>query len=527
MENHVKLNSHMKYIIYCRKSSDTEDRQVQSLESQETEMKQIAGRYNLEIAGIFKESMSAKSEGRPVFNTVLEMISTGKADALICWKLDRLARNFIDGGRIIDLLQKSTIKEIRTYEGIHLPGDNVLMIAMQFGMANQYSRDLSMNVKRGIRTKLERGEWPSQAPFGYVNDKVTKTIKVNKKTAKYVFRAFQMYGTGGYTLKEISNILYNEGLRTACGGKVHKSKIHNLLTKKIYCGLMERDGKIYHGNHKPIIPLAFFEQVQNVLHNRKHPRPKKHFYSARGFLTCASCNCAITADTQKGFIYYYCTNGKGCCIQHKKYLRSEDVDALLSTLFLKLRFDVELIEIMSLAYKEKNQIDDDYVRSSLERLTDEAKCLVEKELALVDGFSTGLLRKDLYLLKMKEIENRRIEINLQIEEIKANGGISLLTFEQVKNVFLDGNKASESYLVVSPLEKRDILQNLLSNATIKDRNIVSYQFKSPFDILSKAPKISDLCTKLALWDDIRNALLANGRPPTIDIMEKLKLREAG
>src|SRR5690606_14909561 len=125
-------------LIYCRKSTDTEDKQVLSLESQENELKRLAEAHGLNVVGILHESMSAKAEGRPIFQQLLQLIASGKADAILCWKLDRLARNFIDGGRIIDLLQKAAIKEIRTYEGTHLPSDNVLMLAVNFGMANQY-----------------------------------------------------------------------------------------------------------------------------------------------------------------------------------------------------------------------------------------------------------------------------------------------------------------------------------------------------------------------------------------------------
>ena len=100
----------MKYIIYCRKSSDSEDRQVLSLDSQERELLSIVSKHGLTIVKTFKESMSAKSAGRPIFNKMMDMITSGTADAILCWKLDRLARNFIDGGLIMDSLQRSIIK---------------------------------------------------------------------------------------------------------------------------------------------------------------------------------------------------------------------------------------------------------------------------------------------------------------------------------------------------------------------------------------------------------------------------------
>jgi site-specific DNA recombinase len=133
----------MRYILYCRKSTDTEDKQVLSLESQENEMVALAKANNLNIVATLRESQSAKELGRPIFRQMIEMIRKGKADGIICWKLDRLARNMVEGGEVMDMLQRSILKEIRTYESVHVPTENVLLLAVHFGMANQYSRDLS------------------------------------------------------------------------------------------------------------------------------------------------------------------------------------------------------------------------------------------------------------------------------------------------------------------------------------------------------------------------------------------------
>jgi len=482
----------MKYIIYCRKSTDTEDKQVLSLDSQENELKQLAERLDLSIFQILRESKSAKEPGRPIFDQMMKTINSGKADAILCWKIDRLTRNPIDGGQIQWLLQNNKIKCIQTFEKSYFPNDNVLLMSIEQAMANQYIRDLSTNVKRGNRAKLERGEWPNHAPLGYFNDKADKTIKIDKKKAKYIVRAVKLYATGGYTLKQITNILHDEGLRTKSGGKVLMNQVHRFISSRFYCGLMERDGKIYKGNHKAIIPLELFNQAQDVLHSRLHPRPKKHFYSAQGFLKCASCGCALTCDTKKGFIYYYCTNGKGNCEEHKKYMRSEVVDKLLSELFLKLKFNLEFIEISAEAYKAKNSDKIFYTQSSLESLNNELKSLLEKELALADGYTSKIIREEVYKIKMQEIESRRFEINLQIEKINGKSGLPVATFEQIKNVFIDGNKASDEYLMVDDIKRRHMLENLLSNATVKEKNIVSYQFKNMFQALANAPKNSDL-----------------------------------
>jgi len=160
-----------RYILYCRKSSESEDRQVLSIESQINELKRLAERLNLQVVVVLSESKSAKQPGRPIFDEVIKSIYQGKADGIICWKLDRLARNPIDGGRIIWMLQQGIIKHIQTFDREYYPEDNVLMMNMEFGMANQFVLDLSKNVKRGLKAKAEKGWLPSAPPLGYLNDR--------------------------------------------------------------------------------------------------------------------------------------------------------------------------------------------------------------------------------------------------------------------------------------------------------------------------------------------------------------------
>ena len=145
----MKNNSpKIKYFLYARKSSESEDRQVASIESQLDELKKLTAREGLAITDTLWESKSAKAPGRTVFNQMIERIYKGEAQGILCWKLDRLARNPVDGGNINWMLQQGVIQHIRTYEKSYYPTDNVLMMSVEFGMANQFLRDLSQNTKR-------------------------------------------------------------------------------------------------------------------------------------------------------------------------------------------------------------------------------------------------------------------------------------------------------------------------------------------------------------------------------------------
>ena len=174
----------MRYFLYARKSTDVEDKQVLSIEGQLTELRALAKSEALEIADEFVEKRTAKMPGRPVFNEMIKQIQKGEAEGIICWKLDRLARNPVDGGQISWMLQQNIIQHIRIHDKSYYPSDNVLMMSVEFGMANQFIRDLSTNVKRGLRAKVKRGEFPSSAPVGYLNDVRMKTIVVDRKKSK-------------------------------------------------------------------------------------------------------------------------------------------------------------------------------------------------------------------------------------------------------------------------------------------------------------------------------------------------------
>ena len=415
-----------------------------SLDSQEKELLTLAERAGLEIVKIFRESKSAKEPGRPVFNEMIKMISSGKAEAILCWKIDRLTRNPVDGGQIQWLLQNNKIKCIQTFEKNFLPSDNVLLMSIEQGMASQYIRDLSINVKRGNRAKLEKGQWPNRAPFGYINNKATKNIDIDPVNSKYVIRAFELYATGSYGFKEISEIL--------------------------------------------------FDTVQQVLHNKNRPRTKTHFFPLRGFLNCDSCGCSLTACLKKGHHYYYCTNSKGICTEHKTYMREITLYPIVATLLKEIHLDEELIEILYDSAKEKLDLDEVYMKSVLNTLEKSLDALTAKESHLVDIFLDRQVSKEIYDRKILEIQNEKVLLTKQITDIKEKHANQISTLEPTKEVFLRASRSQKEFLNADDNEKREIIEKIVWNLSFKNQNMLEYQFKSPYSILANAPKNADILT---------------------------------
>ena len=383
------------------------------------------------------------------------------------------------------------------------------MLAVQLGMANQYIRDLSVNVKRGNRAKLEKGEWPNHAPFGYLNDKATKTIKVDESKAPYIVRIFELYSTGSYLLREVVKILYQEGLRTNSGKKVIEGSIHRILSRPFYYGMMLRDGKYYKGNHTPIISKELFDRAQDVLHGRIHPRAQKYFFPLRGFMKCASCGCALTATTKKGHVYYYCTNGKKICTEHKKYLRSDEVDKLIMKKLKEARFDPELIEIAYQARKEMVANESDTKETLLANARKALELATLKESRLLDTYLSGLVAEDAYKAKMAEIRENKIALELDMERIEKAVHDPSATLERTKKVFLTANNAFYFYKRAKDEQKRKLLETLLWNFSLQGGKIASAQYKTPFNFIFEGGKIDTFPKMLAVWES--NLSFLSGR----------------
>jgi len=240
--------------LYARKSTDVEDKQVLSIEAQLTELRAFAKTEGLNVVEEFVEKQSAKIPGRPIFNSMLNRIERGEAGGVVCWNPDRLARNSVDGGRIIYLLDCGRIVALKFptfwYENT---AQGKFMLNIAFGQSKYYIDSLSENVKRGLRQKVRRGEYPGLAPVGYINDTRTKTVAVDRKKSVVIRKAFELYAQNNSRLEDISNFLAQQGITTSGGKKLHRDRISFILSNPFYYGHFRYAGEVHEGRHQPVI----------------------------------------------------------------------------------------------------------------------------------------------------------------------------------------------------------------------------------------------------------------------------------
>ncbi len=411
----------MRYFLYARKSTDVEDKQVLSIEAQLAELRSLAKNEKLEIVAEFVEKRSAKMPGRPVFNEMLKRVHKGEAQGIVCWKLDRLSRNPVDGGQISWLLQENIIQHIRTHDRSHYPSDNVLMMSVEFGMANQFIRDLSSNVKRGLRAKVKRGEFPSTAPVGYLNDVRTKTIVIDRKKSKVIRAAFELYAKGNSRLEDISTFLETNGVKSHLNNKTHKDRVKFILSNPFYVGLFKYGGEMHEGRHTPIVEKRLFDKVQKVMTERGHPQKNHSNPKALcGLMWCGECGCMITAEVQKGHTYYRCTKKKGVCSQ--PYVREEVLMPQLDELFQKYSMPSKWQDEFERLIAEDKQSSSLQTNAFVQELRDKVHDISRKLDRLTDLYIAQDIEREDYLARRRVLVLEKKSVEEQCARQEANAG---------------------------------------------------------------------------------------------------------
>ncbi len=327
-DNFFKIMFKPKYFLYARKSTEDDDKQIMSIEAQLFELREFARKENLEILAEFQESKSAKTPGRAVFGEMMAKVEEIGNVGILSWHPDRLARNSIDGGRIIYAVDQQNIVSMRfpTFWFEPTP-QGLFMLQVAFGQSKYYSDNLTQNVKRGIRQKIRRGEWLNLAPFGYVNNQKTRNIEPHPTKSKIIKKMYEAYAKGAYTYIGLAQFLVDLGVVTRNDTPLSKASIKTMLTNRAYIGFIKHHDEWFDGSFEPIISPQLFEAVQKMLRKRERPRKVKngHDFPFVGLFRCGGCESMITAQHTHGnggtYRYYRCTKKKGVCGQ--RYLRED------------------------------------------------------------------------------------------------------------------------------------------------------------------------------------------------------------
>ena len=409
-----------KYFLYARKSTDVEDKQVLSIEAQLAELRNYAKQENLQIIEELVEKQSAKIPGRRIFGEMLKRIEAGEASGILAWHPDRLARNSIDGGQIIYLLDMDKIQALKFPSfWFESTSQGKFMLSIAFGQSKYYVDNLAENTKRGLRQKVRRGEYPSHAPIGYINDTRNKTIVVDKRRSLIVRQAFELYAKNNSRLEDIANFLAKNGIKTSSGKTYKKDRISFMLANPFYYGHFRYVGEQYEGKHTPIITKKLFDQVQAVLTQRGKPRkhPCNQPKAFCGLLACGSCEMGVTAEKQKGHVYYRCTRKSKAMKCIEPYVREEELDNQLSDLLISYSMPNDWAQDLQARLAKDEQKNQTASGVFVANAQTKIQSLQSKLQRLLDGYLDQDIDRDTYVEKKAELMSEKKSLEEQSSKL--------------------------------------------------------------------------------------------------------------
>jgi site-specific DNA recombinase len=479
----------MKAIIVARVSDPSQVEAGNSLPAQTRRQEQYFSRKSFQVIKKFSFDESAYKDSRDTFDEIIDFIKSQTEIVAIGFdKVDRLSRNVFDK-RVAYLYDQAIAGKVELHFvsdsqviDANLSASDKFRFSMSLGLAKYYSDAISDNVKRSQEQKLRQGEWPSRAPFGYTNYRISEDktdIKVDEYQAGIIKKVYEWYATDAYSLVTI-----RDRLKKDYDIKWSQGFLDKVFKNSFYYGIMvwnqRSNPKSYPHKYPPIISKQLFDQVQAVKagHNKK-----KFKYSSKtksvyqGLFKCHDCGCSITPDPKKGIKYYHCTqyHGKHGAIN----VTEEEITGQLSDLFERVRVPDEVIDKITtdlqMVHNNKIQFKDEHESKLLKDRTTYQKMRDNNYEQLLRGRITN----DDYDRFDQDFRDKLAEMDTKLSMLQDADDQYFVSAKYI----LELSKRAKDLFESSKVEqKRQIMKLVLSNLTLDGKKL-RYEAVKPFDTI--------------------------------------------
>ena len=467
-------------VLYTRVSSREQEQEGFSLDAQSKLLREHASRNGLEIVRAFEDVETAKTAGRKQFGEMVAYLKrTRSCRILLVEKTDRLYRNFRDAVTLEELdIEIHFVKEGQVLSK-DAKSQVKFMHDIRLAVARNYSENLREEVKKGMAEKASQGTYPGRAPYGYRNNRATRTIEIHPEKAGIAKYVFERYASGRYSLTSLS-----KDVRHVWGTCISKTNLHKMLTNPFYIGQFEWSGHVYQGTHVALISPKLYAQVHGVLHGHNKPKYSKHDIAFRGMLTCAHDGCTVTAELKKNrYVYYRCSGGRGPCVLPR--FREEEISEKFGDVLRDVRIPPEVAERIVYALQHEQEHVGARIAQERARLAHQLDTIHRHMDAAYTDKLNGTITEEFWQRKQQDWQSEETRISALLSGLKENKTEERLP--DVRRILELAQTAHSLYVSQKPAEQAKLLKNVLLNCEI-DAVSLYPTYRKPFDLIYKRAK---------------------------------------
>lgn len=498
----------MRYVIYARKSTEDAEKQVRSIGDQVADCEKLAEELELHVIATITETKSAKVPGnRPKFTQLMRDIASKKVDGVIAWHPDRLARNMVEAGKIIHMLDTGVLKDLR-FKTFQFSNDanGKMMLGMLFVFAKHYSDDLKTKVDRGMQNNLKEGKSSGSPKHGYIRDD-EGLYRPDERNFELIKQAWQRRAEGA-TLTEVADFLNVQGYskyykrhQDYVRQKVGRTTLGDMFADTFYFGILSQKDQtvdlreIY--NFQPMVDEAMFFKIQEMSASATRRSGKKRmiYFPLKHMLFCDVCHderpMIIARSRGKQSKYYlYCRCSNTDCPRKPRNIRGktifEQIEHIIDERFAKIppeAYKYYLDEVRSLSDGQKTALRGK-ITAAQTRLRGYKQKQEELSLALGRTKNSRLVDS-----LNNQLEDALRDAESQAELVKSykaqltKSELPPFSPEEFQNLL---QNTALKFKRATGVQKDMIIQNLFLKLDMGEQTIVNYLWKEPFATLFAA-----------------------------------------
>ena len=511
--------SKLNYVLYARKSTEDKGSQEHSIEDQIKDCKALAKREGLKIVKVIREEKSAKTpKNRPAFMEMIQDIENGIYDGIIAWHPDRLSRNSLESGTIMDMYDKEIIKDMKfPFCRFENDSSGKLMLNILFALAKQYSEHISEGVLRANDNRLPEGKSSGTPKWGY--NRNLQGFYEPDSNFDLVRKGWEMKLEGAGN-KEILDYWLQSGMekmtkvnrknKTPRAIKPSINTPTNIFKDSYYYGVLvqadqEVDLRKVIDDFKPMVTEEEYNKVQAIVADNPHGKTGKTskknratFYPLRGMVRCGVCGHvmypgASRSHSKERYLYYRCDNKE--CTRTQKSIRAEAIFNVLYRALDSVKFTEKEYKAYSKQFGKRSDEKVVQLRTDRRSLQGRKSHLTSEinhiSFNVMPSLQVGSKPRELAQNKLASLETDLANIETELSKIDGN----IEKYQQAivsKDEFLNLLKNLPQQIRNAGVAEKDMLtRKCVLNLEIDDEKRPHFLWKEPFATLLKGKEFID------------------------------------